>query len=97
MMDAGGEAAVAAFERERQRSFGRALMMARGEYGAIRAHPELRRPIAGGAVHSHPEQEEQMHRDYDRRAYASLAELQQYDALTKRMNAAAAERARRPL
>ncbi len=30
-----------------------------------------------------------MHRDYDRRAYASLAELQSYEKLTAKMNASA--------
>ena len=35
------------------------------------------------------EQEEQMHRDYDRRAYATLAELQKYEALTSKMNSTA--------
>ena len=60
--------------------------MQRGEYAAIRADVELRKPLAGGAVHSHPEQEEQMHRDYDRRAYASSEELEAYDTLTHRLN-----------
>ena len=64
----------------------RAQLMQRGEYAAIRADAELRKPLAGGAVHSHPEQEEQMHRDYDRRAYASSEELETYDALTRRLN-----------
>ena len=74
------------YEAERRRSFGRTLLMAEGKYEQIRAHPEFKRPIAGGAVHSHPEQEEQMHRDYDRRAYASSEELGAYDALTRRLN-----------
>ena len=77
------------YEAERRRSFGRTLLMAEGKYEQIRAHPEFKRPIAGGAVHSHPEQEEQMHRDYDRRAYATLAELQKYEALTSKMNSTA--------
>ena len=77
------------YEAERRRSFGRTVLMAEGKYEQIRAHPEFKRPIAGGAVHSHPEQEEQMHRDYDRRAYATLPELQKYEALTSKMNSTA--------
>ena len=42
-------------------------------------------------MHSHPEQEEQMYRDYDRRAYATIAELEAYDRLTHAMNASAAK------
>ena len=53
--------------------------MIQGRYSEIRSDPLLSRPIAGGATHSHPEQEEQMHRDFDRQAYASLDELQTYD------------------
>ena len=60
--------------------------MLQEKYAEIRADPQLRKPLAGGAVHSHPEQEEQMHRDYDRRAYASSEELEAYDALTRRLN-----------
>mmetsp|Transcript_45501 Transcript_45501/g.75334 ORF Transcript_45501/g.75334 Transcript_45501/m.75334 type:complete len:623 (-) Transcript_45501:171-2039(-) len=77
------------YEAERKRSFGRTLLMVRGEYTQIRAHPEFKKPIAGGAVHSHPEQEEQMHRDYDTRAYATLSELLTYERITSEMNAAA--------
>ena len=44
------------FEAERQRTVGRALLMERGDYERIRADAEMKRPIAGGAVHSHPEQ-----------------------------------------
>ena len=73
-------------EAERHRTVQRSLLMRKGEYAAIREHPELSKPLAGGATHSHPEQEEQMHRDYDRRAYASSEELEAYDALTRRLN-----------
>ena len=81
-----GLKAMERFEAERRRTVQRALLMSKGEYGAIRAHPELSRPLAGGPVHSHPEQEEQMHRDYDRQAYATREELEAYDALTRRLN-----------
>jgi len=84
-----GLQAIERYEAERQRSFGRVLLMAKGEYNKIRLDPKLKQPIAGGAVHSHPEQEEQMHRDYDRRAYASITELEAYDDLTREMNARA--------
>ena len=83
---AAGLAAMERIEAERRRTVRRAQLMQRGEYAAIRADAELRKPLAGGAVHSHPEQEEQMHRDYDRRAYASSEELEAYDALTGRLN-----------
>ena len=83
---AAGLAAMERIEAERRRTVRRAQLMQRGEYAAIRADAELRKPLAGGAVHSHPEQEEQMHRDYDRRAYASSEELEAYDALTRRLN-----------
>ena len=73
-------------EAERNRTVQRALLMAKGDYGAIRAHPELSRPLAGGATHSHPEEEERMHRDYDRRAYATLEELEAYDTFTRALN-----------
>lgn len=63
--------------------------MSQGKYAEIRADPQLSRPIAGGATHSHPEQEEQMHRDFDRRVYATLEELQAFDAYTSRLNAEA--------
>ena len=53
---AAGLAAMARIEAERRRTMQRSLLMAKGEYDAIRAHPELRKPVAGGAVHSHPEQ-----------------------------------------
>jgi len=79
------------YETERRRSLGRCMLMALGEYEQIRAHPEYKRPIAGGAVHSHPEQEEQMHRDYDRRAYASLTELFRFESLTRQMNVTAVQ------
>ncbi|EOD04105.1 hypothetical protein EMIHUDRAFT_107954 [Emiliania huxleyi CCMP1516] len=78
-------------EAERRRTLRRAQLMQQGEYAAIRADSQLSRPIAGGAVHSHPEQEEQMHRDYDRSAYATVEELQAYDLLTARLNARAVE------
>ena len=86
---AAGLATMERIEAERRRTVRRGQLMQRGEYAAIRADAELRKPLAGGAVHSHPEQEEQMHRDYDRRAYATLAELQKYEALTRKMNATA--------
>ena len=84
--NAGGVAAMKRMEAERSRTVRRALLMQRGEYEAIRADAELRKPLAGGSVHSHPEQEEQMHRDYDARAYASADELAAYDAVTRRLN-----------
>ena len=56
---------------------------------SVEQAPQAWEPLAGGAVHSHPEQEEQMHRDYDRRAYATLPELQKYEALTSKMNSTA--------
>ena len=83
---AAGLAAMERIEAERRRTVRRALLMQQGEYAAIRADAELRMPLAGGGVHSHPEQEEQMHRDYDRRAYASSEELEAYDVLTRRLN-----------
>ena len=83
---AAGLAAMERIEAERRRTVRRAQLMQRGEYAAIRADAELRKPLAGGGGHSHPEQEEQMHRDYDRRAYASSEELEAYDALTRRLN-----------
>jgi len=89
-----GQRAMDHYETERQRSVRRVLLMARGKYDTIRGDPALRLPIAGGAVHSHPEQEEAMHRNFDRRAYATLKELQAYDTLTAQMNAAAAEELR---
>jgi len=63
--------------------------MLRGDYSTIRADVKLSRPVAGGATHSHPEQEEQMHRDYDRRVYATIAELEAFDRYTKQLNVAA--------
>ena len=81
-----GLAAMERIEAERRRTVRRAQLMQQGEYAAIRADAELRKPPPGGGVHSQPEQEEQMHRDYDRRAYASSAELEAYDALTRRLN-----------
>jgi len=71
--------------------------MLQEKYAEIRADPQLRKPLAGGAVHSHPEQEEQMHRDYVRRAYASPEELDAYDEFTKRLNARAVEVMRKEL
>ena len=65
---AGAPHAARALERieaERRRTVRRARLMCQGEYAAIRADPQLSRPIAGGAVHSHPEQEKAMHRDFD--------------------------------
>ena len=53
------------------------------------AHPLFKKPIAGGPVHSHHEQEEQMHRDFDRRAYETLEELAAYERLTADMIAQA--------
>ena len=67
----------------------RQLLMLRGDYSTIRADVKLSRPVAGGATHSHPEQEEQMHRDYDRRVYATIAELEAFDRYTKQLNVAA--------
>ena len=81
-----GLAAMERIEAERRRTVRRAQLMQRGEYAAIRADAELRKPLAGGAVHSHPEQEEQMHRAYDARVYAKPDELAAYDALTRRLN-----------
>ena len=54
---ADGLQAIEHFQTERDRTVKRALLMAKGEYDAIRAHPELSKPVAGGATHSHPEQE----------------------------------------
>lgn len=70
-------------------SYVRQLLMLRGDYSTIRADVKLSRPVAGGATHSHPEQEEQMHRDYDRRVYATIAELEAFDRYTKQLNVAA--------
>ena len=68
------------------RTIQRTLLMCKGQYDAIRADPVLSKPLAGGAVHSHPEQEEQMHRDFDRQAYATLSEMEAYDKRTREMN-----------
>lgn len=76
-------------EAERHRTVQRSLLMHKGEYAAIREHSELSKPLAGGATHSHPEQEEQMHRDYDRRAYSTLGEMEKYDLHTRALNEAA--------
>lgn len=92
---AAGLRALECYEAERRRSVGRALLMAKAEYAKIRADPVLGRPIAGGSVHSHPEHEEQMHRDYDRCAYATLPELEEYDRTTEEMNSSAAAALRR--
>lgn len=81
-----GLRAMEHFEAERSRTVQRALLMRKGEYATIRADPKLSRPLAGGAAHSHPEQEERMHRDCDQRAYATLSELEAYDAFTRSLN-----------
>lgn len=70
-----GRQALQRIEAERRRTVGRAKLMAAGRYDEIRADAQFSRPAAGGAVHSHPEREEAMHRDYDRRAYSTAVEL----------------------